>query len=68
MCNNCECENSDKCSIVGYINSPGFCCSMCVGYDEQFTCLKSKLTLINIVPDKVIKEKTVEKSLIIPNE
>jgi hypothetical protein len=68
MCNSCDCENSDKCSIVGSNNSPGFCCVMCVGYNEQLTCLKSKFVYTNFVPEKLIKEKTVEKNLIIPNE
>lgn len=41
MCNNCNCENYDKCSIVGYMPI-GFCCSKCYLYDEQHTCLNTK--------------------------
>lgn len=41
MCNNCNCENYDKCSIVGYMPA-GFCCSNCYLYDENHTCLKTK--------------------------
>lgn len=41
MCNNCNCENYDKCSIVGYMPI-GFCCSKCDLYDEQRTCLNIK--------------------------
>lgn len=41
MCNNCNCENYDKCSIVGYM-PVGFCCTKCVLYDENRTCLKTK--------------------------
>lgn len=41
MCNNCSCENWDKCSIVGHM-PVGFCCSKCVLYDEAHTCLLSK--------------------------
>ncbi|MBD3254848.1 MAG: hypothetical protein GF383_07130 [Candidatus Lokiarchaeota archaeon] len=39
MCNNCNCENYEKCSIVGYM-PVGFCCSRCDLYDERRTCLK----------------------------
>jgi len=41
MCNNCNCDNYDKCSIVGYM-PVGFCCSKCILYDEKHTCLKTK--------------------------
>ena len=41
MCNNCNCENYEKCSIVGFM-PVGFCCSKCVLYDENHTCLKTK--------------------------
>ncbi len=38
MCNNCNCENYEKCSIVGYM-PVGFCCTRCLLYDEKCTCL-----------------------------
>jgi hypothetical protein len=41
MCNNCNCENYDRCSIVGYMPI-GFCCSNCDLYDELYTCLHTK--------------------------
>ena len=41
MCNNCNCDAFDQCSIVGYM-PVGFCCSKCVLYDEAHTCLLSK--------------------------
>ncbi len=41
MCKNCNCENFDQCSIVGFL-PVGFCCSMCVLYDTIQTCLKTK--------------------------
>ena len=41
MCNNCNCENYDLCSIVGHM-PVGFCCSKCELYDEAHTCLKMK--------------------------
>ncbi len=41
MCNNCNCDAFDQCSIVGYM-PVGFCCSKCVLYDQVHTCLTSK--------------------------
>ena len=41
MCNSCNCDAYDRCSIVGYM-PVGFCCSKCVLYDEHHTCLKTK--------------------------
>ncbi|MFX1500135.1 MAG: hypothetical protein ACFFDH_04125 [Promethearchaeota archaeon] len=40
MCNSCNCEAYDQCSIVGYMPE-GFCCTKCYLYNEQHTCLKS---------------------------
>ena len=37
MCNNCDCESSDKCSIVGF-QPYGYCCQMCVNYNAAHTC------------------------------
>lgn len=42
MCNNCNCEAYDQCSIVGYM-PVGFCCTKCILYDEEHTCLKSQM-------------------------
>lgn len=40
MCNNCYCENYLKCSIAG--STPvGFCCPLCVYYDEEKQCLNN---------------------------
>jgi len=41
MCQNCNCDFFDRCSIVGYM-PVGFCCENCYLYDEYNTCLKSK--------------------------
>ena len=38
MCNNCNCEAYDQCSIVGYM-PVGFCCTKCYLYNEEHTCL-----------------------------
>jgi len=37
MCNNCNCENYEKCSIVGYMNF-GSCCNDCFYCDEMRSC------------------------------
>lgn len=42
MCNSCNCDGYDQCSIVGYMPI-GFCCTKCYLYDEKLTCLKSQL-------------------------
>lgn len=52
MCNKCDCENSDQCSIVGY-QSYGACCAMCVHYDEAHTCPSYQM---------IAKKLTVAKS------
>lgn len=41
MCNYCECDNADKCSIVGNIPI-GFCCPNCVYYEGEKACKRSK--------------------------
>ncbi|NVM44012.1 MAG: hypothetical protein HWN79_03755 [Candidatus Lokiarchaeota archaeon] len=41
MCNNCNCEAYDQCSIVGYL-PVGFCCVNCYLYNEAHTCLESR--------------------------
>ena len=41
MCQNCNCDFFDRCSIVGYMPI-GFCCENCFLYDKNTTCLKSK--------------------------
>ncbi|MFX1235353.1 MAG: hypothetical protein ACFFBY_12470 [Promethearchaeota archaeon] len=66
MCNSCKCENSHQCSIIGYINSPGFCCTKCAGYTVELTCLKERFNFEKIVPKVVFKH--ADKTLVIPNE
>lgn len=36
MCN-CDCENYDRCSIVGYFPL-GFCCPKCVYHEAREVC------------------------------
>ncbi len=52
MCNNCNCDGYDRCSIVGYLPI-GFCCSHCFLYNETHTCLLTKT--------KHLEEKTTSK-------
>ena len=52
MCNNCNCDAYDKCSIVGYLPI-GFCCSHCYLYNEAHTCLLTKT--------KRMEEETISK-------
>ena len=54
MCNNCNCDGYDKCSIVGYLPI-GFCCSHCFLYDETRTCLLTKT--------KHLEESSISKDL-----
>ena len=41
MCNDCNCENADLCSIVG-MQPVGFCCNKCELWDENFTHMLAK--------------------------
>lgn len=41
MCNNCNCDSYDMCSITGHLPI-GQCCSKCNLYDEKRTCLSSQ--------------------------
>jgi hypothetical protein len=56
MCNNCNCDAYDQCSIVGYMPI-GFCCTKCFLYDEAHTCLESsvkgKVSKIEAVSAKI---------------
>ncbi|MFX0005609.1 MAG: hypothetical protein ACFFA7_06690 [Promethearchaeota archaeon] len=56
MCNNCNCDSYDQCSIVGYMPI-GFCCTRCYLYDEVHTCLecsvKGKVSKIEAVSAKI---------------
>ena len=40
MCNNCDCENYEKCSIVGYFPL-GFCCPKCTFYEDREKCFQT---------------------------
>lgn len=42
MCNYCECEEIDKCSIIGSMPL-GFCCPKCINYNEAHTCINYKM-------------------------
>ena len=69
MCNNCNCEAYDQCSIVGYL-PVGFCCTMCYVSDEAHTCLESrtKEKMSKIEPVSATIEDGVLKVVIKKNE
>ncbi|MBY8981410.1 MAG: hypothetical protein KGD57_00545 [Candidatus Lokiarchaeota archaeon] len=46
MCNHCECENEEKCSIIG--NLPiGFCCEKCIHHEEHNKCSHYQLETLD---------------------
>lgn len=47
MCNNCDCEAIDRCSIVGY-QSYGACCTVCAHYDVEHTCPNYEMVAKNL--------------------
>jgi len=60
MCNNCDCENYEQCSIKGY-QPYGACCSICSRWDEAHTCeyyeLKAPINLKSMISQVLPKEK-----------
>jgi len=58
MCNNCNCDGYDRCSIVGYLPF-GFCCSHCYLYNEAHTCLSTQTKHL----DKDSVSKSIEGEL-----
>lgn len=55
MCNYCDCENYHLCSIVGNIPL-GFCCPKCVYYNEERTCIRSKMNVEMKIPRSLLNE------------
>jgi hypothetical protein len=47
MCNQCECENEDLCSIKGY-QPYGFCCEYCSQHDEEHSCVSYQIEMPKI--------------------
>ena len=62
MCQNCNCDFFDRCSIVGYMPI-GFCCENCYLYDESVTCLKSK----NSTKEEMKQETDIVGKIILKN-
>jgi len=62
MCNNCDCDGIDRCSIVGY-QSYGACCSMCASFDEEHTCLNYETVakMLTISKSEIFKVASKEK-------
>ena len=73
MCNSCDCESGEQCTIVGY--QPKYaCCSKCGSFDEAHTCENYQTMLaecteskiVDLIPTKIVKKvkgKTKEISL-----
>lgn len=63
MCNSCDCENSDQCSIVGY-QPKSACCSLCANWDEAHSCVNYQTMLaecteskiVDLIPNKIVKK------------
>ena len=68
MCNNCDCENYEQCSIVGYLPY-GVCCPNCVNYDEAHTCkyYQPRFRAPYITEDEVLQLKSKEEKARIIN-
>ena len=54
MCNNCNCDGYERCSIVGYF-PVGFCCSNCYLYDLHHTCLTNQQKKVETKGDALLK-------------
>ncbi len=63
MCNNCNCDNYNKCSIVGYLPI-GFCCSYCIIYDEHHICLNIEKTTQEEAEEIKLISSSIEKNLL----
>jgi len=55
MCNDCNCEEYLKCSIVGHIPI-GFCCPKCDFYVEEGVCLRLKNKVKKKIPSSLKDE------------
>ena len=50
MCNGCDCENYEKCSIVGYL-PVGYCCPKCFYYNDEHECLTLSMKKVSSMYD-----------------
>ena len=66
MCKNCDCDNYEKCSIVGYMPI-GFCCSLCNQYIELQPCVHEEIKIAKTLEGKVklIKSEIKDNLLIV---
>lgn len=61
MCNQCECENEQLCSIKGYMPH-GSCCEKCINYNKKHSCPYYQLEMPKI------EVKTSEKFEVMPQK
>lgn len=66
MCKSCDCDNYEKCSIVGYMPI-GYCCSLCNQYEEHKTCINEEDKEIPVSGSviKLIKSEIKDNDLFI---
>jgi hypothetical protein len=64
MCNSCDCDNYEKCSIVGY-QPYGACCPECRHYDEAHSCARYALKYVAPLISEDVEVPVGEKSKII---
>jgi hypothetical protein len=64
MCNNCDCENYEKCSIVGHLPY-GTCCPECRYYDEKHSCGTYAFKYVAPLVSESLEPPVGEKSKII---
>ena len=64
MCNNCDCINYEKCSVVGHLPY-GACCPECNKYDEKHSCVGYAFKYIAPLVSEAVEVPVGEKSKII---
>ena len=61
MCNECRCDDYEKCSIVGNIPL-GFCCPKCDFYNGEHTCLRAKMKLEEEKKETLVKTQLLHRA------
>lgn len=62
MCNNCDCEGYERCSIREF-KPHGYCCPMCMNYDAEHSCdFYETMTLSSFSKDLHILPRTLSST------
>ena len=64
VCNNCDCENYERCSIVGHLPY-GVCCPQCNNYDKKHSCQYYVFKYVAPLVSEAVDIPVGEKSKII---